>query len=186
MVASSHVMAKRRKLQVKIIAAVVLGAAVLVLALLYRSSFSTEAALARVRERWNQLQEFGGPEDARVLSETTDGGAHYYGIDAHKTIILEITGMELRGAKDQLRRFYTDKLKAWRPGFSASGMSGDYATVHGRAGLAITTFELFWYGDAANNKYRGPGAKLALAAYKPKDGRGHRFAAVTIFLCTRE
>lgn len=164
-------------------------ALVLVLMVLYRDTFRQEAARKQVATRWTQLKRLPVPAGAALVREELDGGAHYYGLDGRKTIVLDVTGMtRAAGApslEEQLRDGYAERLAAWHPGLVNRGRSGTFTTVQGPPGLAFIGVELFDFEEAEAGAVRGPAAAVVLDCAKGGDGRGRRFAAVTLLLCIR-
>ena len=182
-------MDNRRKIILRLVILLLLLGVVVVLIVLFRNTFSAEAAAKQVATRWSQLQKLPLPAGAKVVREELDGGAHYYGLDGRKTLVLDVTGVTKAAAAksldDQLRLFYGEQLQAWHPGLVNSGRTGPYSTVQGEPGLALITVELFDFEEAEAGALQGPAAAAALAYCKGGDGRGRRFAAVSILLCIR-
>ncbi len=167
----------------------VLGMIAVALFLLYRNTFSREAEMKQVEERWRRLQDIPLPAGARLMADGADGGARYYGIDCHRTLVLDITGMSraagIESAAEQLRRHFIQFLQSWHDDLRTSGQSGAFTTVLGENAGVYLKLDIFWYGEAQNKTYKGPGAAQALAAHKPAAGRGRRFAAVSMLIFTR-
>lgn len=179
----------RRQIMLRLVILLLLLGAVSVLIVLFRNTFSAEAAAKQVTTRWSQLQKLPLPAGAKLVREELDGGAHYYGLDGRKTLVLDVTGVTKAAAMpsldEQLRRFYREQLQAWHPGLVNTGKTGPYSTVQGEPGLALITVDLFDFEEAEAGAIQGPAAAAALEYAKGGDGRGRRFAAVNILLCIR-
>ncbi len=178
-----------RKIIIKLAAVGALVFAAVVVWQLYQATFSDEAKAKKVAERWEQLQKLPLPEGASRITEGQNGGAHYYGIDCHKSIVLEITGMSrgegVNNAAEQVVQHYVDFFTDWHDEIDTVGKSEEYTTLQGEPGLIVIKADAFWYGDAETRKFTGPGAVHVLQTYDQANGRGRRFIAVTVIICTR-
>ncbi len=180
----------KKKIILKLTLLAILVAGTVILLIAYSKTGDQADVLGDIESRWERLLSFAVPEKAVQLRQTTKGGPLPYGIDAHKLILLDVTGMgsseQLAENRTALKDFYAQQLMQWHPQLRNHGKTGRLTTVQGPAGLATIDVEQFWYGDAVQGRYRSPAASYVLAKYKTQDGMGRRFAEIRILICTRE